>query len=114
MIFFNRRKKFNGNVAALLPAFGIDMKEAGMMKVLNIIDLAWADKYNQYETALLVAYGFAGGLYDIDFQRAESFYTGKLIPIHNDWLKKGIVRPEIVEKWPVSLEEKFEAKRNNI
>lgn len=114
MIFFNKRKRFNGDVAALLPAFGIDMKEAGIMKLLNVLDLAWADKYNPYETALLVAYSFASGLYEIDIRRAESFVTERLKPIQSDWLKKGIVRSGLIEKWPAALEKNAIEARNKM
>ena len=113
-MFFNKRKRFNGDVAILLPAFGIDMNEAGVMKLLAILDLAWKDKYNQYEAALLVAYGFAGGLYESDLQRAEKFNAEKLQPIQDDWLKKGIVRSELIEQWPSTLENQAVAARNNV
>jgi hypothetical protein len=114
MMFFNKRKRFNGDVAVLLPAFGIDMNEAGVMKLLAILDIAWKEKYNSYEAALLVAYGFAGGLYERDLQRAEIFCAEKLQPIQDDWLKKGIVRSELIEQWPVTLEKQAVAARNTI
>jgi hypothetical protein len=57
-MFFSRRRRYNGDVAALLPAFGIDMEEAGTFKILDVLDIAWSRKYNIYEAALLVAYSF--------------------------------------------------------
>jgi len=113
-MFLNKQKRFNGDVAVLLPAFGIDMNEAGVMNLLAILDLAWKDKYNPYEAALLVAYGFAGELYARDLKRAEIFCAGKLQPIQDDWLKKGIVRSELIEQWPVTLEKQAVAARNTI
>ena len=46
-MFFNRRKRYNGDVSALLAAFGFDMQESGIMKTLGILDHAWADNYSR-------------------------------------------------------------------
>jgi hypothetical protein len=103
-MFFNKRRRYNGDVGTLLPAFGIDMEEAGVFKLLNVLDIAWAQKYSIYEAALLVAYSFAGGLYQNGLiERAEALTKDKLLPIQNDWIKKGIVRPELVAPWPEKL-----------
>lgn len=104
-MFFNRRKRYNGDVAALLPAFGIDMEEAGVMKVLGILDVAYADNHSVYEAALTVAYGFAFGLYEKDVGRADIFAKDRLKPIQADWIKKGIVRQALVEPFMKKLEE---------
>jgi hypothetical protein len=103
-MFFNKRKRYNGDVSALLPAFGIDLHEAGVMKVLNVLDIAWEKVYNQYEGALLVAYGFAAGLSDIDVQRAEKLVSERLYDVQKDWIKKGLVRASLVETWPEILQ----------
>ena len=103
-MLFNRRKRYNGDVATLLPAFGIDMEEAGVFKLLNVLDIAWAQKYSVYEAALLVAYSFAGGLYQHGLmERADALVKDKLLPIQKDWIKKGIVLPELVSPWPEKL-----------
>jgi hypothetical protein len=102
-MFFNRRKRYNGDVSALLPAFGIDLREAGVFKVLEVLDVAWDHKYNQYEGALLVANAFAAGLYKTDPQRADKFVNERLNDIQRDWVKKGIVRSTLVERWPQML-----------
>ncbi len=95
-MFFSRRKRYNGDVATLLPAFGIDMEDAGVFKVLNVLDVAWAQEYSVYEAALLVAYSFAAGLYQHGLvERADTFVKDKLLPIQKDWIKKGIVRAEL-------------------
>ena len=44
---FSRRKRYNGDVAAILPALGVDMEEAGVMKLLNVLDIAWFDEQGQ-------------------------------------------------------------------
>jgi hypothetical protein len=107
-MFFNKRKRFNGDVTALLPAFGIDTKEAGVFKVLDILDIAWDQSYSTYEAALLVAYSFVAGLYDHDFERAALLAKDRLLPIQSDWIGKGIVRAQLVEKWPLMLRERAE------
>lgn len=111
-MFFDRRRKFNGNVAALLPAFDVDLKEAGVMKVLGVLDVAWADKYSTYEAALVLAYGFVFGLYEKnDHQRANQIAQDRIKPIQSDWIKKGIVRPHIVALFAKRLEERISAAR---
>lgn len=92
-MFFDRRRKYNGNVAALLPAFDVDLKEA-VMKVLGVLDVAWADKYSTYEAALVLAYGFVFGLYEKnDHQRANQIARDRIKPIQSDWIKKGNCAP---------------------
>jgi hypothetical protein len=111
-MFFNRRKRYNGDVAALLPAFGIDMDEAGVFKLLNVLDIAWTQKYSAYEGALLVGYSFAAGLYQHgSAERADALVKEKLLPIQKDWIRKGIVRSQLVEDWPGKLEQRAAAAR---
>lgn len=111
-MFFNKRKHYNGDVAVLLPAFGIDREEAGIFKLLNILDIAWAHKFSVYEAALLIAYSFASGLYrDGLVERTETFVKDKLLPIQQDWVKKGIVRSELVSLWREDLAKRVTAAR---
>ena len=106
-MFGNRRKRYNGDTAALLPAFGISMEEAGQFKILNVLDIAFEKKYSSYEAALLIAYSFAGGLYQRGLvERAEALRKEKIPSIQNDWIGKGIVRSELVRHWPQMLDEK--------
>lgn len=104
-MFFNRRRRYNGDVAAMLPAFGIDLDEVGPMKILGMLDVAYADKYSIYEAALTIAYWFAFGLYQTDVEKARVFQEDKLKPIQEDWVKKGIVRKQIFEPFIKKLEE---------
>jgi len=102
-MFFNRRKRYNGDVSALLPAFGIDIKEVGTMKVLRILDVAYADSYSIYEATLTVAYAFIYELNETDSDRAYKIAEERLKPIQADWINKDIVRKEITDlflnKW---------------
>lgn len=112
-MFFNRRRRYNGDVSALLPAFGFDMDESGLMKTLGILDHAWEDKYSIYEAALVVAYGFAYGLYERkDFERADKLAQDRLKPIQADWIKKGLVRPELMTLFAKRLEERMAVARD--
>jgi hypothetical protein len=108
-MFFNKRKRYNGDVSALLPAFGIDLRDAGVMKVLNVLDIAWEKEYNQYEGALLVAYSYAAGLYKINPQAADKLVNERLYDIQRDWIGKGIVNAKLVEKWPQMLKARAES-----
>jgi hypothetical protein len=103
------RRNFNGAVSVLMPAFGIDTEETGTMKFYNVLDIAWEKRYNQYEAALLLAYSFAAGLYGDDIRRADDFVANKLNPIQTDWVKKGIVRSELVSLWPATLSNRASA-----
>jgi len=96
-MFFNRRKRYNADVGSLLPVFGIDIEEAGVFKLMDIVDIAWARKYSAYEAALLIAYSFASGLNrDGLVERTNAFVKDKLLPAQEDWIKKGHVRLELV------------------
>lgn len=112
-MFFNRRKRYNGDVSALLPAFGFDMQESGLMKTLGILDHTWADNYSAYEAALVVAYGFAFGLYENnEHQRADALVQDRVKPIQADWIERGIVRPQLMAPFAKRLEERMATARN--
>ena len=113
-MFFNRRKRYNGDVSALLPAFGIDMQEIGIMRALGILDHAWADKYSVYEAALVLAYRQAYALYgNKELQRADRLAQDRLKPIQADWIRKGIVRPQLMEPFAKRLEERIAMARKS-
>ncbi len=105
---FSRRRRYNGDVAAILPALGVDMEEAGVMKLLNALDIAWAHKYSLYEAALLVSYSMVGGLRrGGDPRRARWLLAQRVKPIKADWIKKGIVRAELVGPWEAKASRDF-------
>lgn len=54
-MLFNRRKKYNRRVAALLPALGVQDNDFGVISLLDTLDIAWSQKYTEYEAALLVS-----------------------------------------------------------
>nr|WP_181387663.1 hypothetical protein [Vibrio alginolyticus]APU91102.1 hypothetical protein [Vibrio alginolyticus] len=102
-MFFNRRKKYNGKVTALLPVFGFDLEEAGMMKTLNALDIAWSQKYNEYEGALFISYLVLFGYHQKGHEK-ENKLLESIRFIENEWVQKGIVSPKLVEQFRAKLE----------
>lgn len=103
-MFFNRRKKYNGKVAALLPAFGFNLEEAGVMKTANVLDIAWDQKYSEYEGALYVAYLVFSGMLKAGDARANEV-MGKIEYIQKDWVSKGLVRKELASRFSSKAKE---------
>ncbi|MFE8073525.1 hypothetical protein QQM79_20960 [Marinobacteraceae bacterium S3BR75-40.1] len=97
-MFFNRRKKYNGKVAALLPAFGFNLEEAGVMKTANVLDIAWNQKYSEYEGALYVAYLVYGGMLKAGDAKADEV-MGKIEYIQKDWVARDLVRKELASRF---------------
>lgn len=95
-MFFDKRKRCNGNVAVLLRQFGIDVNEAPFA-VLTVLDHAWLSKFSTHEGALLVAYSHATALYKSDVSQADSFTMTRLYPLQLDWLNSRLVRADIIE-----------------
>lgn len=95
-MFFDRRNDYNGEVADLLRGLGIDVEDSPM-GILAVLDHAWLNRYSAHEGALLVAYSHATALYKQDASQADAFTMSRLYPLQLDWLKNGLVRPEIVE-----------------
>lgn len=112
-MFFNKRKKFNGQVAVLLPAFGIDLDSAGSFSVLNVCDGEWEKGFNQYEAALSVAYLYVAGLYNRSRDtEADELIETRLNPVQGDWIKKGIVDPDNIFEFRKNAERIWERERS--
>lgn len=97
-MFFNTRRKYNGKVAALLPAFGFNLEEAGVMKTANVLDIAWDQKYSEYEGALYVAYLVFSGMLKAGDTRAEDV-KNKIEYVQKDWVAKGLVSNELASRF---------------
>jgi len=103
-MFFNKRKRFNAEVSALLPGFGFNLQQAGVFKVLNVLDAAWSNGFNKYEAGLMAAYLYVAGLYE-HAQDEEAENTIKRIDlIQADWLQKGIVGSDNVSEFRKNAE----------
>jgi hypothetical protein len=112
-MFFNKRKKFNGQVDALLPALGIDLESAGAFKVLNVLDSAWDNGFNQYEAALMVTYLYIAGLYNRSRNtEADELIATRLDPVQDDWVKKGLVDTDNVSEFRKNAENIWNKERN--
>jgi hypothetical protein len=114
-MFFNKRKKFNGDVACLLPGFGIDLEKAGVFKVLHILDAAWENGFNKYEASLMVTYLYVADLYERSrANEANEIVSMRLNSIEADWLKKGIVSAENVSEFRKNAEGIWRKAQNKI
>lgn len=103
-MFGGKRKRYNGDVASLLPAFGFNLEEAGVMKTLNALDIAWDQGYSPYEGALYVAYLVFSGMLKTKEPRAQSVLE-KIRFVQTDWVTKGIVRKEIAARFSAKADE---------
>ncbi len=95
-MIFNRRKKYNGRVAALLPAFGLSIDDGGVFGVLDILDGTWRKGMNEYEAALQISYTIYGGMLKANEPRANEVIL-RMTGIQSDWVKKGLVTQELVQ-----------------
>lgn len=93
-----KRKRYNGDVAALLPSFGFTAEEAGAWKVLEVLDIAWSQKYSEYEGALFVSYLFLSGIIkEKDIPRSKKVIN-RIKEVQPSWLSMGLVRHEIANR----------------
>lgn len=97
-MFFNNRKKFNGQVAELLPQLGFDLDEAGVMKTANVLDIAWQQKYNHYEAALYVAYLVFAGMLKANESRASDVLQ-RIRSTSSEWVSQGVVREDLANQF---------------
>lgn len=97
-MFGGKRKRYNGDVSALLPAFDFTIEDAGAWKTLEALDIAWSQNYSKYEAALFLAYLFLSGLLkEKDIYRAK-IIIARINQIQPDWVARGIVREEIANR----------------
>ena len=106
-MFFNNREKFNGQVAELLPQFGFDLDEAGVMKTANALDIAWQQKYNHYEASLYVAYLVFAGMLKANESRASDVIQ-RIRSRSGEWVSQGIVRENIANQFSSKANEWIE------
>lgn len=50
-MFFNRRKKWNGEIASLLPTFDLTIEIVGPMAALEALDLVYPKGFSAQEGA---------------------------------------------------------------
>ncbi|HCQ67270.1 MAG TPA: hypothetical protein DIU07_19935 [Rhodobacteraceae bacterium] len=109
-MIFNRRKKYNGRVAALLPALGIQESDFGVFSLLDTLDIAWSQNYTEYEAALLVSYTVYGGMMRAGEPRAADVKSS-IARVQGDWLAKGLVSKDLVARFSEKVGE-WESEKN--
>jgi hypothetical protein len=97
-MFFGRRRKWNGQVAALLPAFGLTLDEVGPMKTLEALDLVYPKGFSEQEGALYLAFLCYPTFLISDPARAEKLRE-RLCTVSEEWIRLGRVNPRNVEAW---------------
>jgi hypothetical protein len=97
-MFFNRRKKWNGEVAALLPTFDLTIEIVGPMAALEALDLVYPKGFSAQEGALYIAYlSYSTFLKERD-PRASNLQK-RIRFAEDDWITAGRVNPRNVEAW---------------
>jgi hypothetical protein len=97
-MFFNRRKKWNGEVAALLPTFDLTIEVVGPMAALEALDLVYPKGFSAQEGALYLAYlSYSTFLKERD-PRASNLQK-RIRFAEGDWIAAGRVNPRNVEAW---------------
>ncbi|MFA9462574.1 hypothetical protein [Thiohalorhabdus methylotrophus] len=105
-MFGSKRKRYNADVRELLPRFGFDIDDAGMMKTLDSLDIAWKHGYNKYEASLFIAWlVFAGMLQGGETRFLEIYKNIK--DIQNDWVAKGAVRSDLSGQFERKIKDKL-------
>ncbi len=97
-MFFNRRRKWNGDVAALLPTFDLTIEIAGPMAALEALDLVYPKGFSPQEGALYLAYLCYSTFLKEDYPKASNLRK-RIRFAEDDWGKAGRVNPRNVEAW---------------
>ncbi|TQE98564.1 MAG: hypothetical protein FKY71_13195 [Spiribacter salinus] len=102
-MFFRRRRKYNGAVAELLPEFGFDLEDAGVMKTLDVLDIAWQQGYSKHEAALFVGYLVYSGMHKAGEGRAADVRE-RIRAVQRGWVEDGVVRAELAEQFETRMD----------
>jgi hypothetical protein len=101
-MFIDKRKTFNGQVAELIPIFGFNLDEAGVMKTANALDIAWQQKYSHHEAALYIAYLVYAGLFKASDPRASDVMK-RIRHTSNEWVVQGDVRENLAKQFSTKI-----------
>lgn len=97
-MFFNKRKKWNGGVAALLSSFDLTLEEVGPMKALESLDLVYPKGFSEQEGALYLAFLCYPTYLRSDPKKARHLKQ-RIDAVAAEWIKIGRVNPRNVEAW---------------
>ena len=97
-MFFNKRRKWNGEVAGLLPTFGLSIEVVGPFAALEALDIVFPKGYSPHEGALYLAYLSYSTFVKEGDERA-SVLLDRITFAENDWLQAGRVGEKLVNGW---------------
>ena len=97
-MFFNKRRKWNGEVASLLPTFNLTIEVVGPLAALEALDLVFPKGFSVQEGALYLAYlSYSTFLKEHD-RRAPDLKV-RIGFAEGEWIKSGRVNPRNVDAW---------------
>lgn len=94
-MFFDRQKKYNAKVSALLPIFGINLEENGLNKLLPLLKTVRENKFNEHEAAITVATYYVQITKPLNNEIASTLFD-KIEVIQHDWITNDLLRPQNV------------------
>jgi hypothetical protein len=97
-MFFNRRKKWNGEVASFLPTFDLTIEVVGPMAALEALDLVYPKGFSAQEGALYLAYLSYSTFVRTSDARAANLRE-RIRFAEENWIAAGRVDPRNVEAW---------------
>jgi hypothetical protein len=97
-VFFNRRRKWNGAVASLLPNFDLSIEMFGAFGLLEMLDLVYPKGFSHEEAALYVAYSTYPSFLAEDLAKAQMLKR-RIASAEEKWLKAGRLNPRNVDAW---------------
>ncbi len=93
--FGNKKRDFQGRVLALLPAVGFVEGDAGILHIHSLIDQAYEDGLNEYETALKFIFTNTENLATTERRTEVPSLYNHAVKTQAEWAKSGAVRPHI-------------------
>lgn len=97
-MFFNRRRKWNGEVAALLLTFDLTIELVGPMAALEALDLVYPKGFSAQEGALYLAYLSYSTFLKENDARANNL-KNRIRFAEENWIEAGRVNPNNVAAW---------------
>ena len=97
-MFFNKRPKWNGKVAALLPTFDLTIEAIGPMAALEALDLVYPKGFSEQEGALYLAY-LSYSTFLKERRPTAHKLKERIRFAENEWVRIGRVNPKNVDAW---------------
>jgi hypothetical protein len=97
-MFFNRRKKWNSEVAALLPTFDLTIEIVGPLAALDALDLVYPKGFSPQEGARYLAYLSYSTFLKTHDPRATNLKS-RITFAEDTWMAAGKVNDRNVDAW---------------